>query len=301
MHHGVATKLGNGQTRMQSNYAGVTLRREPMAAMVAYDPHYSHLTPHDRRESSASATSSIGSFESGSTLTSDVGDTAIMTRLRKSFEQKEEFLRRGITQPQEVPAVKPNQGQSGGNQGGQWSDQENNSDKGKFSRDLIYFMHSLIVLFILANQRHNREFYARPNRLQKSVWPPPEFETKRLSSVKETVNNENLSTDVNQPDDGPNPDQKLSSDGLPTSNIPTSASDVMPLQPKSTNTLPPHRLANHLAREQFYNGTKEIVVVPQLHASPTTVGGVNGQQKPMDTEDIRYVVVVYGTSRVYYI
>lgn len=30
--------------------------------------------------------------------------------------------------------------------------------------------------------------------------------------------------------------------------------DIMPLQVKSTNTLPPHRLANHLAREQFYNG-----------------------------------------------
>lgn len=152
-------------------------------------------------------------------------------------------------------------------------------------------------MFILANQRHNREFYARPNRLQKSVWPPPEFETKRLSSVKETVNNENLSTAVKQPGDGPNADQKLSSDGLPASSIP-SASDVMPLQPKSTNTLPPHRLANHLAREQFYNGTKEIVVVPQLHASPTTVGGMNGQQKPMDTEDNRYVMCLWNIMRI---
>lgn len=105
MHHGVATKLGNGQTRLHSNYPGVTLRRDPI---VAYDPHYSHLASVDRRESTASATSSLGSFESASTLTSDVGDTAIMTRLRKSFEQKEEFLRRGVTQTQEPSLIKSN-------------------------------------------------------------------------------------------------------------------------------------------------------------------------------------------------
>lgn len=36
------------------------------------------------------------------------------------------------------------------------------------------------------------------------------------------------------------------------------STDIMPLQVKSTNTLPPHRLANHLAREQFYNGIHNV-------------------------------------------
>lgn len=111
LHHGIGNKLGNGQSRLQSHYPGVTLRRDPIgaagtaaASAVAFDPHYAHLTPIDRRESSASATSSLGSYESGSTLTSDIGDTPMMTRLRKSLEQKEEFLLRGVTQPQDVPA-----------------------------------------------------------------------------------------------------------------------------------------------------------------------------------------------------
>lgn len=121
LHHGIASSLGNGQMRVQSNLATMsTAAVSPVQAqqhhqqqqhhhrrgdsgggggsgsLLAYDPHFSHLLSSslDRRESSASQTSSIGSFDSGSTLTSDVGgENAIMTRLRKSFEQKEEFLR----------------------------------------------------------------------------------------------------------------------------------------------------------------------------------------------------------------
>lgn len=125
-------RLGNGSTAAASRlhqYPGVTLRRDlaSMGPTIAYDPHYSHLTSVDRRESSASATSSLGSFESGSTLTSDIdGDTAIMTRLRKSFEQKEEFLRRGVTQPQEAPTMKSAQFGCSTNQ----ANQENNVDTG---------------------------------------------------------------------------------------------------------------------------------------------------------------------------
>lgn len=114
LHHGLASSLGNGQMRVQSNLASMpTATAHPThpqhhrrdggggGSVLAYDPHFSHLLSSalDRRESSASATSSVGSFESGSTLTSDLGGAgggggdAIMTRLRKSFEQKEEFLR----------------------------------------------------------------------------------------------------------------------------------------------------------------------------------------------------------------
>lgn len=83
-----------------------------------------------RRESSSSLTSSLAdgskdslsSFDSVSTLTGQETDDSIMTRFRKSFQQKEEFLRR----PSNV--LEP----------------------------------ALIA----------REFYSRPKRLEKPMWPP---------------------------------------------------------------------------------------------------------------------------------
>ncbi|XP_062700293.1 uncharacterized protein LOC109428467 isoform X4 [Aedes albopictus] len=87
--------------------------------------------------------SSYDSVKSAATLSAnDVqlmggGDSAIMSRLRKSFEQKEEFLRRPAPAPSSVPVPS----QSG------------------------------VVAAPFDVQQ--REFYGRPNRLQKSVWPPP--------------------------------------------------------------------------------------------------------------------------------
>nr|XP_029711044.1 uncharacterized protein LOC109428467 isoform X2 [Aedes albopictus] len=87
--------------------------------------------------------SSYDSVKSAATLSAnDVqlmggGDSAIMSRLRKSFEQKEEFLRRPAPAPSSVP-VPPQSG---------------------------------VVAAPFDVQQ--REFYGRPNRLQKSVWPPP--------------------------------------------------------------------------------------------------------------------------------
>ncbi|XP_062539498.1 uncharacterized protein LOC134207700 isoform X3 [Armigeres subalbatus] len=84
--------------------------------------------------------SSYDSVKSAATLSAnDVqlmggGDSAIMSRLRKSFEQKEEFLRR--------PA--PVTGSANVSQ-----------SSGAAPFDV-----------------QQREFYGRPNRLQKSVWPP---------------------------------------------------------------------------------------------------------------------------------
>lgn len=150
VHHGHATSLGNGQMRVQSstNYQQQQhnvhqmqhqpiIHQAPIApprrdtsntnattagpSIITYDPHLAHLissTPDTRRESSASVTSSIGSYDSGSTLISDLGDNAIMTRLRKSFEQKEEFLRGGtqtaMTTPphQSQPQLHPNNGKT---------------------------------------------------------------------------------------------------------------------------------------------------------------------------------------------
>lgn len=125
----------NGQLRHVS-----TGQHAPRASLIAYDPHLMHLSPIDRRESSASAGSSIGSYDSGSTLTSDLDNSAIMNRLRKSFEQKEEFLRRGLPQSNPTPAEAASATQQSNEQSqttpsattGQWSSESSASDKCKY-------------------------------------------------------------------------------------------------------------------------------------------------------------------------
>lgn len=96
------------------------------------------LIIHSRRESDTSLPSSateskdsLGSFDSNSTLTGrELDDSIILSRIRKSLEQKEAFLRRpsqptGWVTPDAPPAIK------------------------------------------------QKEFYARPQKLQKPAWPPP--------------------------------------------------------------------------------------------------------------------------------
>lgn len=91
----------------------------------------------DRRESNASLTSSaaeskdsLSSYESISTLTGhDTDDSVFLSRMRKSLEQKEEFLRR------------PSQPTG-------WANPEE---------------HNII---------QQKEFYARPQKLHRPVWPP---------------------------------------------------------------------------------------------------------------------------------
>ncbi|XP_044576341.1 uncharacterized protein LOC123259705 isoform X7 [Cotesia glomerata] len=95
----------------------------------------------ERQDSSPlSKDSSISSsYDSTSTLTgNECSDDSIMTRLRKSFEQKEEFLRRpshpiGWLLPDETARI-------------------NSQGQGVIQR----------------------EFYARPQKLQRQVWPPNE-------------------------------------------------------------------------------------------------------------------------------
>lgn len=124
-----------------------------------------------------------------------------------------------------------------------------NIKKNRFRKINSSFSLLLYFTTISANIRH-REFYARPKRLQKTVWPPQEFDSnnssKRSSTNDSIVNNENSGDSMSS--------SKTLSDHS-DNNMPIQRNaDVMPLQVKSTNTLPPHRLANHLAREQFYNG-----------------------------------------------
>ncbi|XP_023288714.1 rho GTPase-activating protein 23, partial [Orussus abietinus] len=92
-----------------------------------------------RRDSSPASKDSLSSYDSNSTLTGNEcsDDSVIMNRLRKSFEQKEEFLRRpshpiGWLLPED-------------------------SLLGSQSQGVI-----------------QREFYARPQKLQRQVWPPSE-------------------------------------------------------------------------------------------------------------------------------
>ncbi|KAK0160935.1 hypothetical protein PV328_008289 [Microctonus aethiopoides] len=101
----------------------------------------SRLSVESRRDSSpASKDSSLSSYDSNSTLTGNEcsDDSVIMTRLRKSFEQKEEFLRRpshpiGWLLPDDIQT-------------------QLNQTQGVIQR----------------------EFYARPQKLQRQVWPPNE-------------------------------------------------------------------------------------------------------------------------------
>ncbi|VVD00442.1 unnamed protein product [Leptidea sinapis] len=122
-------------------------RDDPEYATVAptparFDPRLTnmpHYMLHDgRRESDTSLPSSateskdsLGSFDSNSTLTGrELDDSVILSRIRKSLEQKEAFLRRpsqptGWVTPDAPPPIK------------------------------------------------QKEFYARPQKLQKPAWPPP--------------------------------------------------------------------------------------------------------------------------------
>lgn len=96
--HG-GTKASFVPAQLHPQYADISLRRDPT---IAYGSSQPQLVA--RRESMASAMSLLGSFASGSTFDSEIGeDAAIMSRLRKSMEQKEEFLRGGqIKQPQDA-------------------------------------------------------------------------------------------------------------------------------------------------------------------------------------------------------
>lgn len=118
------------------------------------DPTYDSIHKQNR-ESGSSLCSSVHSYDSKSTLTnaSETGDNAIITRIRKSCEQKEEFLRRP-SQPYvyNVPV----------------SSAKSLHSNSSPSKQPIIFEN------IVASAQHpqHREFYSRPNRLQKAMWPP---------------------------------------------------------------------------------------------------------------------------------
>ncbi|XP_011060628.1 PREDICTED: uncharacterized protein LOC105149722 isoform X5 [Acromyrmex echinatior] len=130
-------------TRRASEGSGNTLDSET-ASYGSIDAlrssESSRLSIESRRDSSPAASKeSMSPYDSNSTLTGNEcsDDSVIMNRLRKSFEQKAEFLRRP-------------------------------------SHPIGWSLDSATSLLSNFNQASviQREFYARPQKLQRQIWPP---------------------------------------------------------------------------------------------------------------------------------
>lgn len=133
----------------------------------------SRLSIESRRDSSSAASkdSSTSPYDSNSTLTGNEcsDDSVIMNRLRKSFEQKAEFLRR----PSHPIG---------------WSAEPLPSLQQNFNQASVI----------------QREFYARPQKLQRSVWPPGQNEQRqqsptRRSSLERNVPTKSVASLLNKP------------------------------------------------------------------------------------------------------
>ncbi|XP_032674212.1 uncharacterized protein LOC116845542 isoform X16 [Odontomachus brunneus] len=128
-------------------------------ALRSSEPGSSRLSIESRRDSSPVSKDSVSPYDSNSTLTGNEcsDDSVIMSRLRKSFEQKAEFLRRpshpigwfvsGSDATPEPTSLSRSQASSGLNQA---------------------------VI--------QREFYARPQKLQRPIWPPGNEQQQRQQS-----------------------------------------------------------------------------------------------------------------------
>uniref|UniRef100_A0A182PNS0 PDZ domain-containing protein n=1 Tax=Anopheles epiroticus TaxID=199890 RepID=A0A182PNS0_9DIPT len=148
------------------------------------------------------------------------GDSALMSRLRKSLEQKEEFLRR-------PPSTLPS-----------------------------------------AHDVQQREFYGRPNRLQKSVWPP----TQPLPAGFATVS-----------DKAP-PTPSTSSNASPTLGpaVP-SASGTKPTVGGAANVLREHASQLSAIREHFFTGGMQMPpksAPPSLAIAPAAITVPAGPSSP---------------------
>lgn len=144
------------------------------------EPESSRLSIDSRRDSSPVSKESVSPYDSNSTLTGNEcsDDSVIMNRLRKSFEQKAEFLRRPshpIGWFMSVDSSEPPLLRSTG-------------------------LNQAVI---------QREFYARPQKLQRSIWPPGQSEqhqrqqspTRRQASLQEgrNVAKPTVSLVVNKP------------------------------------------------------------------------------------------------------
>lgn len=144
---------GNGQTNESEvpSYGSID-------ALRSNDPS-SRLSMDSRRDSSPVSKGSLSSFDSSSTVTGNEcsDDSVIMNRLRKSFEQKEEFLRRPSHPIGWSIAEDASRLQQGGS-------------------------NSAVI---------QREFYARPQKLQRQIWPPNEQQQRQQSPTRRVESKSN--------------------------------------------------------------------------------------------------------------
>ncbi|KAI4481989.1 hypothetical protein M0804_009008 [Polistes exclamans] len=167
---------GTGQTNESevSSYGSID-------ALRSNDPS-SRLSMDSRRDSSPISKGSLSSFDSNSTVTGNEcsDDSVIMNRLRKSFEQKEEFLRRpshpiGWSVAEDASRLQQSGG--GGSSGGGGGGGGGGTN-------------SAVI---------QREFYARPQKLQRQIWPPNEQQQRQQSPTRRMDNKSNGKLSLTKP------------------------------------------------------------------------------------------------------
>ncbi|XP_049276677.1 uncharacterized protein LOC125760522 isoform X1 [Anopheles funestus] len=176
------------------------------------------------------------------------GDSAIMSRLRKSLEQKEEFLRRPLTTMQ--GALVP-----------------------------MGTAQPPINGLPSAHDVQQREFYARPNRLQKSVWPPSQTQLNTSTPGTALVSyglpaepNKSTSGLVSPPSlAGTVPTTNVSPTTPPSSQTVTVAtSTITKPMVSSTNMLREHASQLSAIREHFFtSGIGGSLQLPPKSAPPS--------------------------------
>ncbi|KAL0130725.1 hypothetical protein PUN28_002385 [Cardiocondyla obscurior] len=216
----------------------------------------SRLSIESRRDSSPAASKdSMSPYNSNSTLTGNEcsDDSVIMNRLRKSFEQKAEFLRRP-SHPigwSIEPSLLPN------------------------------FNQSAVI---------QREFYARPQKFQRQIWPPGQNEQQRQqsptrrSSQERNVVTKTVTNLVNKPSN--QSVQRIKEvDSNSEYSKPRSDQQLGDNQSVTEDHCysPSHLYDNELAKEQ-YRGTGKnnfISILSRIHENIST----NQQQTLQETRN----------------
>lgn len=219
----------------------------------------SRLSIESRRDSSPAASKdSMSPYDSNSTLTGNEcsDDSVIMNRLRKSFEQKAEFLRR----PSHPIG---------------WSVES--------SSPLLPSINQAAVI--------QREFYARPQKLQRPIWPPGQSEqqqrqqsptrrsqernvvTKTVTNLVNKPSNQSVQrikeVDSNSEYSKPRNDQQLGDNQSIAGDYGYSSSLLYD---------------NELAKEQQYRGTNKgsfVSILSRIHENIST----NQQQTSQETRN----------------
>lgn len=216
----------------------------------------SRLSMESRRDSSPAASKdSMSPYDSNSTLTGNEcsDDSVIMNRLRKSFEQKAEFLRRP-------------------------------------SHPISWSVEPLLPNF---NQAAviQREFYARPQKLQRQIWPPGQNEQQqrqqsptRRSSQERNVVIKTI-TSLNKPS---NQSVQRIKDVDSISEYSKSRNDQQIEDNQSVAEdqcySPPLLYDNELAKEQQYRGTGKsnfVSILSRIHENIS----MNQQQTSQETRN----------------